>query len=131
MKSEKPEIISSPYAYTADELAVDIGVNVFAARTKKGWTQTQLAKKMKTVQPSIARIELGNTIPSLDFLLRIAKALGTGLVAPTFESTTLSELSNTFQSRVSIVTHSSAKNQPQQLSPLNEAYQQHFQISYS
>ena len=130
MKSEKPEIISSPYAYTADELAVDIGVNVFAARTKKGWTQTQLAKKMKTVQPSIARIELGNTIPSLDFLLRIAKALGTGVVAPTFEATTLFELSHNFQSRISIVTHSST-NQPPQLSPLHETYsQQPYQISY-
>ncbi len=86
MEFKKPEIKASPFAYTADELAVDVGVNIFAARIKKGWTQERLAKKMGTLQPSVARIERGNKIPSLDYMLRVAKALGTGLVAPTFES---------------------------------------------
>jgi transcriptional regulator with XRE-family HTH domain len=85
MKFQRPEIDIPSAAYNAGELSVDIGTNVFAARTKKGWTQLQLAKELKTLQPSIARVENGNTVPSLNFLLRIAKALGTGLVAPTFE----------------------------------------------
>jgi transcriptional regulator with XRE-family HTH domain len=73
-------------AYNTAELAVDVGTNIFAARTKKGWTQKRLAQRLKTLQPSIARVENGNALPSLNLLLRIAKALGTGVVAPTFEA---------------------------------------------
>lgn len=86
MRFEKPQINLSQAAYDAAELSIDVGSNIFAARTKKGWTQVQLAKRLKTLQPSIARLENGNSLPSLDFLIRIAKALGTGLIAPTFES---------------------------------------------
>ncbi len=86
MKYIKPQLNIPVAAYNGPELAIDTGSNVFAARTKKGWTQAQLARKMKTLQPSIARVENGNTVPSLPFLLKIARAIGTGLVAPTFES---------------------------------------------
>lgn len=58
---------------------------VFEARLKKKMTQAQLAKKIGTKQPSIARIENGDTLPSLDFLEKIAKALGTSLIVPKFE----------------------------------------------
>jgi len=47
-------------------------------------TQVQLAKKMKTKQPSIARMESGNTLPSLSFLEHLADSIGTYLVAPKF-----------------------------------------------
>jgi len=47
-------------------------------------TQAQLARKMGTQQPSIARIESGNTLPSLSFLERLADSLGTYLTAPKF-----------------------------------------------
>jgi transcriptional regulator with XRE-family HTH domain len=47
-------------------------------------TQVQLAKKMKTKQPSIARIESGSTLPSLGFLERLADSVDTYLVAPKF-----------------------------------------------
>jgi len=86
MKSEKPKIAMSKAVDNAAELAVDVGTNIFAARTKKGWTQKKLAERLNTLQPSVARVENGNALPSLDFLLRIAKALGTGLIAPTFDS---------------------------------------------
>lgn len=86
MRFEKPKINVPQAAYNAAELIVDVGTNIFAARTKKGWTQERLAKRLKTLQPSIARVENGNALPSLNFLLRIAEALGTGVVAPTFES---------------------------------------------
>src|SRR5680860_35308 len=39
-------------------------------------TQVQLAKKVGTQQPSIARIESGSTLPSLSFLERLADSLG-------------------------------------------------------
>ena len=47
-------------------------------------TQDQLAKKVGTQQPSIARIESGSTLPSLSFLERLANSIGTYLIAPQF-----------------------------------------------
>lgn len=47
-------------------------------------TQAQLAKKVGTQQPSIARIESGSTLPSLSFLERLADSIGTYLIAPQF-----------------------------------------------
>lgn len=49
-----------------------------------GLTQDQLAKKMKTHQPSIARMESGSSLPSLSFLERLADSIDTYLVAPQF-----------------------------------------------
>ncbi len=54
------------------------------ARYHYNITQAQLAKKMGTQQPSIARIESGNTLPSLSFLERLADSIGTYLIAPQF-----------------------------------------------
>lgn len=58
---------------------------VFEARLKKKMTQAQLARRIGTKQPSIARIENGDTLPSLTMLEEIAKALGTVLLQPRFE----------------------------------------------
>ncbi|MES2668756.1 MAG: helix-turn-helix transcriptional regulator [Patescibacteria group bacterium] len=79
------DLVLSPIS-NADELALEIGVNVTEARLVARMTQEQLAKRMGTLQPSIARVESGSTLPSLPFLLRIAKALRTNIVAPTFQS---------------------------------------------
>lgn len=54
------------------------------ARIRSGLTQEKLAKKVGTQQSSIARIEGGSALPSLSFLLKLAKAMGTYLVAPKF-----------------------------------------------
>lgn len=54
------------------------------ARYFSGLTQKQLAEIVGTQQPSIARIEKGLALPSLSFLLKIAKAMGTYLIAPKF-----------------------------------------------
>ena len=54
------------------------------ARYHYNLTQAQLAKKVGTQQPSIARIESGSTLPSLSFLERLADSIGTYLVAPRF-----------------------------------------------
>jgi transcriptional regulator with XRE-family HTH domain len=66
------------------ELAIDVGVSILAARVKKGLTQAKLAALIGSNQPVIARIERGNALPSLDFLMRIAEALGTFIIAPRF-----------------------------------------------
>lgn len=50
------------------------------ARIKKGLTQEALARKIKTKQSAIARIESGNANPSIGFLQKLAEALGKKLV---------------------------------------------------
>lgn len=50
---------------------------IIEARTKKGLTQAALAKKMGTKQSAIARLEAGNANPTLGFLEKASKALGT------------------------------------------------------
>lgn len=49
------------------------------ARTKKGMTQKMLAKKMKTKQSVISRLESGNANPSFNFVKRLAVALKTDI----------------------------------------------------
>ena len=49
------------------------------ARAHAGLTQTQLARRMKTSQSYVARIEGGQVRPSTDALERFAQATGTRL----------------------------------------------------
>jgi len=58
-----------------DDLAFQIGQQITSVRIGKGFSQEELAKKVKTHQPSIARIEGGEYLPSLTFLVRITNAL--------------------------------------------------------
>ena len=52
---------------------------VIEARISRGVTQTQLAKMVGTKQPSIARLERGESFPGISFLDKVAKALKTNL----------------------------------------------------
>lgn len=49
------------------------------ARTRAGLTQEQLARRMKTTQAAIARLESGRFKPSTRTLERFAEATGTRL----------------------------------------------------
>jgi ribosome-binding protein aMBF1 (putative translation factor) len=49
------------------------------ARAKKGITQKILAKKMKTKQSVISRLESGHANPSFEFVQRLAVALKTDI----------------------------------------------------
>ncbi|MCE9643269.1 MAG: helix-turn-helix domain-containing protein [Candidatus Andersenbacteria bacterium] len=66
------------------DLSEDIARLIIEARIAKGLTQTELAKRTGTKQPSIARIENGASLPTLRFLERIALALSTTLIPPRF-----------------------------------------------
>jgi transcriptional regulator with XRE-family HTH domain len=46
------------------------------ARTKAGLSQRELARKARTAQSVVARIELGETSPSWDTLMRLLKSAG-------------------------------------------------------
>lgn len=51
-----------------------------AVRAKRGLTQAELASKVGTMQPAIARMEAGQVGEvSFDFLIRVALALGISL----------------------------------------------------
>ena len=49
---------------------------IIMARKEKNLTQKDLAEKIGTKQSNISRLESGNYNPSLDFLNRIAQAMG-------------------------------------------------------
>jgi ribosome-binding protein aMBF1 (putative translation factor) len=49
------------------------------ARTRAGLSQTQLARRMKTSQSYVARLESGQVKPSTAALERLAKATGSRL----------------------------------------------------
>jgi len=53
---------------------------VIEARIRAGLTQEELAQKMGTTQPVIARLESGRTRPSMRTLERFARATGTRLL---------------------------------------------------
>ncbi len=57
----------------------ELARTLIEARTKAGLTQAQLAKRMKTTQSVIARLEGGRVHPSTATLERLAKATGSRL----------------------------------------------------
>ena len=57
------------------DLPFEIAERIIDARIKKGMTQAELAKKLKTKQSGIARLESGRNYPSLKNLEKIAQIL--------------------------------------------------------
>ena len=70
---------SPPKEITAATLS-QLGGAILAARTAAGLSQHELAARLQTPQPNIARLENGRSIPSTNTLQRIAKATGHELV---------------------------------------------------
>ena len=67
-------------AYEALEEEFVLASAVIDARNRAGLTQQELARKMGTTQPVIARLESGGTRPSMRTLERLAKATGSRLL---------------------------------------------------
>lgn len=65
-------------------ISIRLGGLITAARIHSKMTQAQLAKKIGTKQPSLARAERGEVTPSVEFLFKIAKALKTDFIFPSF-----------------------------------------------
>ena len=66
-------------AYEALEDEFAVAKAVIAARNRAGLTQMELARKMGTTQPVVARMEGGRIQPSLRTLQRLAQATGSKL----------------------------------------------------
>ena len=67
-----------------NDLEFDVANLITEARYHAGLTQEALAEKIGTKQSAIARAESGRAMPTLPFLQKIAKAIGTHLIAPKF-----------------------------------------------
>ena len=66
-------------AYDELEPEFELARALITARVSAGLTQAQLAKRMKTTQSVVARLEGGRVHPSTRTLGRIAQATGTRL----------------------------------------------------
>jgi ribosome-binding protein aMBF1 (putative translation factor) len=66
-------------AYEALEEEFVLASAVMDVRNRAGLTQAQLARKMGTTQPVVARLESGRTRPSMRTLDRLAEATGSRL----------------------------------------------------
>jgi transcriptional regulator with XRE-family HTH domain len=73
----KDKVYRKEYEALEEEFA--LASAMIAARSRAGLTQEQLAKRMKTTQSTIARLESGRAFPSGKTLQRFAKATGSRL----------------------------------------------------
>ncbi len=80
LKSRRGDTEARRRGYQQSKDAFGLGARVRAERERLGLTQTELAERMETTQPTIARLEAGGVTPSLDTLRRAANALGLELV---------------------------------------------------
>lgn len=71
---EAEQMQDQEFRAAAEEL--EPAYQIARLRNIRGLTQEQLAELVGTHQSSIARLESGNTQPSLSFLRRVAQALG-------------------------------------------------------
>jgi transcriptional regulator with XRE-family HTH domain len=67
-------------AYEALDGEFGLAKAVLEARNRVGLTQAELARKMGTTQPVLARLEGGQARPSMRTLERLARATGTRLL---------------------------------------------------
>jgi transcriptional regulator with XRE-family HTH domain len=76
----REELLAEPgvrQAYEVQAPGYAIARAIIAARAHAGLSQDELARRMATSQPFVARLESGRTLPSLRTLLRVAEATGT------------------------------------------------------
>jgi DNA-binding XRE family transcriptional regulator len=70
---ESEKLQDAEFKTAAKEL--EPGFQIARLRILRGLTQAQLAEKVGTKQPSIARLENGSSLPSISFLTKLADAL--------------------------------------------------------
>ncbi|MGH8513381.1 MAG: helix-turn-helix transcriptional regulator [Gammaproteobacteria bacterium] len=75
-RAERPLRGEAKRAYERERARIGVGYLVLKARAAAGFSQSQLAKRIRTSQPMVARWESGRQLPSVRTLLRIADATG-------------------------------------------------------
>ncbi len=77
-KEHKKRLLKDPKfrrEYEVLEPQYKLAASLIRLRLAKGLTQEQLAKRLKTKQESIARLESGGSLPSLSTVKKVATAL--------------------------------------------------------
>jgi transcriptional regulator with XRE-family HTH domain len=80
VKRDRKAPIARRTGYRRAKEAFEISERVRQVREDRGLTQAELAARIGSTQPALARLEAGGVMPSLDTLHRIAEALGLELV---------------------------------------------------
>jgi len=80
IKRAKADSEERRVGYRQAREAFELAERVRQARERVGLTQAELASRIGSTQPAVARLEAGGSAPSLATLRRIAAALGLDLV---------------------------------------------------
>ena len=80
MKRARRASVARRAGYREAKEAFEIAERVRQEREHRGVTQAELAARIGSSQPALARLEAGGVTPSFDTLRRIAEALGLELV---------------------------------------------------
>jgi transcriptional regulator with XRE-family HTH domain len=59
-----------------NDIIIDIGKKIRAERKNKGWSQQFLGEKVGSYKDHISKLESGKINPTIDYLIKIAEALG-------------------------------------------------------
>jgi len=77
-REHKKQLMEDPEfrkEYEALEPEYKLAATLIQLRLSKGLTQEELARALDTKQASIARLESGNSLPSLSMVKKVAEAL--------------------------------------------------------
>jgi ribosome-binding protein aMBF1 (putative translation factor) len=77
--SESEEIARDAGTYALPDAGRILAEAIASARDRAGLTQEEVARRMRTTQSNIARLEAGRTIPSTRTLTKFADAVGARL----------------------------------------------------
>lgn len=80
VKAERLATDAAQDGYGRARRAFEMGERVRLLREEHGLSQRELAERIGSTQPAIARLEAGGVTPSLGTLEKIAEALDTALV---------------------------------------------------
>jgi len=81
-KEHKKQLMKDPAVrkeYEALEPEYKLASDLIRLRLSKGLTQEELARRVHTRQPAIARLESASSLPSLSTVKRVAEALDADL----------------------------------------------------
>ena len=80
IKRARKVSVARRVGYQRAKEAFEIAERVRHARERLNMTQAELATRIRSTQPAVARLEAGGVMPNLDTLHRIAEALGLELI---------------------------------------------------
>ena len=75
-RTPSSNLLSTAYRVLCQPLRMSIASEIRAARAQKGWTQRELAKRMKVAPSAVAQWELNGTKPTVGNRVELSKMFG-------------------------------------------------------